>query len=132
MKRSVLREDEESFDLTSFIDVVFILLIFVMLSVSFRKEIRSIPLNLPSVGNGEDPKGERIEIVLLPDGSFRWNGSELDRSTLESRLAAEELRGKEVRFFADENAGYGVAVRSLDLLRKAGVGSLELAVRKPK
>ncbi|TGK20006.1 biopolymer transporter ExbD [Leptospira fluminis] len=132
MKRSVLREDEESFDLTSFIDVVFILLIFVMLSVSFRKEIRSIPLNLPSVGNGDDPKGERIEIVLLPGGSFLWSGSELDRSDLEGKLAAGGLRGKEVRFFADESADYGVAVRILDLLRKAGVGSLELAVRKTK
>ncbi|EPG72795.1 transport energizing protein, ExbD/TolR family [Leptospira fainei serovar Hurstbridge str. BUT 6] len=129
MRKSILREEEGAIDLTSFIDVVFILLVFVMLAVSFRKEIRSIPLDLPQVGKGEDPKGERIEIALLPNGTFLWNGANMDRRNLEKELGNGNLKGKEVRFFADESADYGEVVKILDLVRRSGIDSLELAVK---
>ncbi|EPG65981.1 ExbD/TolR family protein [Leptospira wolffii] len=132
MKKSFLEDEDIGVDLTSFIDVVFILLIFVMLAVSFRKEIRSIPLELPKIGQGEDPKGERIEIGLLPDGNFDIAGERMDRKVLISRLESGLVREKEVRFFAGESANYGEIVRTLDLLKRSGTSSLELAVQEGK
>ncbi|TGK03961.1 biopolymer transporter ExbD [Leptospira semungkisensis] len=132
MRKSLLKEEETGIDLTSFIDVVFILLIFVMLAVSFRKEIRSIPLELPKIGQGEDPKGERIEFGMLGEGRFSLNGERLDRQALEAKLHSGFVNGKEVRFFAGESANYGETVRALDLLRRSGTSSLELAVQGTK
>lgn len=132
MRKSFLEEEDVGIDLTSFIDVVFILLIFVMLAVSFRKEIRSIPLELPKIGQGEDPKGERVEIAILPDGSFIVSGEKMDRKTFDLRLQTGIVSGKEIRFFAQETANYGEIVRTLDLLRRSGTSSLELAVQSGK
>ncbi len=130
MRKSLLKDQEIDMDLTSFIDVVFILLVFVMLAVSFRKEIRSIPLELPKVGQGEDPKGERIEIAALSSGEFSIGNEKLDRKTFETRLRSGFLKGKDIRFFADQTADYGEIVRILDLFGKSGASSLELAVHK--
>ncbi|PJZ70642.1 biopolymer transporter ExbD [Leptospira perolatii] len=130
MRKSLLREEDNNMDLTSFMDVVFILLIFVMLAVSFRKEIRALPLELPKVGEGEDPKGEKMELVLLPEGQFQVNGKNMDSNSLENLFASGAMKGKEIRLFADEKTDYGLIVRTLEDLRKAKADSLELAVRK--
>ncbi|TGK01872.1 biopolymer transporter ExbD [Leptospira langatensis] len=132
MRKSLLKDEDVGIDLTSFIDVVFILLIFVMLAVSFRKEIRSIPLELPKIGQGEDPKGERVEFALLGEGQFSLNGERFDKAGIESKLRSGFVKGKEVRFFAGESASYGETVRTLDLLRRSGTSSLELAVQGAK
>ncbi|MGJ4747919.1 ExbD/TolR family protein [Leptospira sp. SA-E8] len=132
MRKSILKEEDPGIDLTSFIDVVFILLVFVMLAVSFRKEIRSIPLELPKVGQGEDPKGERVEFALLPDGSYRIGEEKVQKSVLEEKLKQGLVKEKEVRFFADKTANYEEIVKVLDLLSKSGASSLELAVQGQK
>ncbi|TGL58790.1 ExbD/TolR family protein [Leptospira sarikeiensis] len=132
MRKSILKEEDPGIDLTSFIDVVFILLVFVMLAVSFRKEIRSIPLELPKVGQGQDPKGERIEFVLLQDGNYRIGEETIPKNILEEKLKQGLVKGKEVRFFADKTANYEEIVRTLDLLGRSGADSLELAVQGKK
>ncbi|TGK41316.1 ExbD/TolR family protein [Leptospira andrefontaineae] len=132
MRKSILKEEDQGIDLTSFIDVVFILLVFVMLAVSFRKEIRSIPLELPKVGQGEDPKGERVEFALLPDGSYRIGDQKVQKAGLEEKLKQGLVKEKEVRFFADKTANYEDIVKVLDLLSRSGASSLELAVQGQK
>ncbi|TGM13466.1 biopolymer transporter ExbD [Leptospira selangorensis] len=132
MRKSILKEEDPGIDLTSFIDVVFILLVFVMLAVSFRKEIRSIPLELPKVGQGEDPKGERVEFALLQDGSYRIGEEKVQKAVLEEKLRQGLVKEKEVRFFADKTANYEEIVKLLDLLTRSGASSLELAVQGQK
>lgn len=132
MRKSILKEEDQGIDLTSFIDVVFILLVFVMLAVSFRKEIRSIPLELPKVGQGGDPKGDRVEFALLPDGSYRIGDQKVQKVVLEEKLKQGLVKEKEVRFFADKTANYEDIVKVLDLLSRSGASSLELAVQGQK
>ena len=71
-KRRIL--DEPSINLTPLIDVVFLLLIFFMVTTTFIRETR-LQVNLPEAeAETQSTQTDRLEIVVSRDGSFALNG----------------------------------------------------------
>lgn len=58
--------------MTSMLDVVFILLIFVMVAMSFQKEVHSLPVVLPKAKVETGGSGTKKEIFLLKSGNIRY------------------------------------------------------------
>ena len=131
MRRRRARDSEESeVNLTPMLDVVFIMLIFFIVTASFIKEV-GLDLNKPE--GGDAPKtvteNENILIQITNDGLIFIDRRNIDvravRANIE-RLHAERPNGQVIVApgAASEN---GILVEVMDQARLAGVQDISLA-----
>lgn len=79
---------EDSVNLTPMIDVVFLLLIFFMVSTTFTKETH-LSIDLPEAsGEVSVEKKEQIEIIINAQGGFAVNGESVENTSLLTLRAA--------------------------------------------
>lgn len=107
------------------IDVVFLLLIFFMISTTFRVR-PGLELNLPRSGGQTQVPSERWVVSLNPDGEIYLNEEKTTLSSLESRIRSDH---KPVVVRADETIPHGLVVSVLDRIRSAGVDTVNLSTR---
>lgn len=121
--------DESGVDITPMLDVVFILLIFFIVTTSFVKEF-GVDLSRPS---NEPPKdveiSEVIAIKIDRAGTISIRGRVTDvravRANIESALALAPEASVVVA--ADRDADAGLLVRVVDQARVAGADKVSLA-----
>ncbi|OHC22941.1 MAG: biopolymer transporter ExbD, partial [Pseudomonadales bacterium RIFCSPHIGHO2_02_FULL_60_43] len=83
------RENVE-INLASLIDVVFILLLFFVVTTTFTRETQ-LKVDLPEAATGTPPEQtelKQLEILIAADGSYSLNAKQLLKSDLESLMAA--------------------------------------------
>ncbi|TGK33889.1 biopolymer transporter ExbD [Leptospira gomenensis] len=117
--------------MTSMLDVVFILLIFTMVAMSFQKEVSSLPVNLPKADTKKEGTGVRKEIFILPTGELRYQNRNLSDNEWKHILSEGEFKNTTVWIFGDEKTDYGKFVRILDDLKISGLKELHIAVHNP-
>lgn len=123
-------------NITPLIDVVFLLLIFFMVSTTFTKESR-LQITLPTADaeRGEAPP-ESIEIVIDREGSYAINGIALinrQRDTLVRglrELAAGNLEVP-VTITADARTAHQAVVTAMEAAGKAGFAHLNITSQLP-
>lgn len=127
------RQDEPEITLTPLIDVVFLMLIFFMVSTTFQREA-DMSVTLPETGEVEPTEraGERFELAISADGDFFVNGRALVNSQLETiRRALEEARTEapEVPLIirADARTGHQDVVRAMEAAGAANISQLRIA-----
>ena len=127
------KRSRESFspDLTPLIDVVFLLLIFFMVSTVFKKDELALLLNLPS-SNSEDAKESKTETINieLSKTEIALNGKKFDLTQLENNLKDVEKKETPVFLRVDEIVEYKRVVLILDLLKKHKLSNLSLITKK--
>lgn len=127
---------EESVNLTPLIDVVFLLLIFFMVSTTFTKETH-LEIDLPEATGEQQPVNEtQIEVVVDAQGNFTVNGSVLVNKQLETLTAAlEKVSGgkTDIPFIitGDADANYQSIVSVMDVAGKMGFVNLSMTTRSP-
>lgn len=129
-RRPGRRREESAPDLTPLIDVVFLLLIFFLVTATFAQRDRTVvPVDLPEAGTGEEATSrEQITLILRADGSvvLQRTGHQV-----EERLAPEVLRerletlhaedsGAVLFLRGDRDVRYGEVMNLLDLAREIG------------
>jgi biopolymer transport protein ExbD len=120
--------DEMTLNLTSLIDVVFLLLIFFMVATTFLDPEREISIELPEALSAEvrdDPPRE-IVINVLRDGSLSVNGAALDRAALDATLkrAAASDADTPVTIRGDRLVHHEDVVGVMDACGAAGLSNL--------
>ncbi len=128
-------KEELTLNLTPLIDVVFLLLIFFMVSTSFSRETQ-LALNLPNAeGEAAETEQDLIEISIDANGIYFVNGVGLvdnSKQTLVRALlkisAADKT--KPIIISADANANYQAAITAMDAAGIAGFSNLSLATRE--
>jgi len=113
-------------DLTPLIDVVFILLIFFIVSSVFKKEELALVLNLPTSGakeNQVEPK--QLSIELSPT-SLAYLGKVLTFKKLDEELFKVTKKDKPVIVRIDKSVKYERVVKVLDILQKHSLNNLAL------
>jgi biopolymer transport protein ExbD len=131
MRRRLVRASEEAeINITPMLDIVFIMLIFFIVTTSFVKEI-GVELNRPSNAPQEEKKiSEVVAIRIEANGQIQVNNRPVDiravRANVESELAT---KGSEtsVVVIADRRADSGLMVRVIDQARMAGAVNVSLA-----
>jgi len=125
-------EDEESgtteINLTPLIDMVFILLIFFVVTSSFVKE-SGIEVNRPSAKSAERQERGNIIISITKKGEIWIDRRRINLSALRAnveRLHAENPEGS-VIIASDRDARTGILVEALDQARLAGVANVSIA-----
>ena len=129
MRRRRGRNEEESeLNMTPMLDVVFIMLIFFVVTASFVKEA-GIDVNRPGAVTAERKERGNILIAITESGQIWIDKREVDVRALRAnieRLHAENPQGAVV-IQADENSTNGLLVRVMDAARLAGVLNVSIA-----
>lgn len=119
-------------NLTPLIDVVFLLLIFFMVSTSFIKETH-LSINLPKALSGEEQVQEAaaLEVIIDVNGFYQINGRALvntDTETLESALKSlsENDFSKPITITSDANAPYQSVVSVIDIAGALGFSKVNI------
>ena len=130
MRRKIShREEEAEINITPMLDVVFIMLIFFIVTTSFVSEI-GVDVNRPSNQPEQEQKiSEVIAIRIEKTGKIVIQGRTIDiravRANIESSLAAKA--DAPVVIVADREADAGLLVRVIDQARVAGAETVSLA-----
>lgn len=120
-----------SIDMAPLIDVVFLLLIFFMLTSSFT--LPSLPLKLPSAQGEPDATPETLLVCVDAQGVITLQGVPVTLAQFESRLRAlcQAQPQAKVHFRGDQKMDYGLFVELMDRARQTGVTQFNL-VHAPK
>ena len=129
MRRKKAREEEEAqIDITPMLDVVFIMLIFFIVTASFVKE-SGIDVNRPDAATATVKERGNILVAITDTNQIWIDRRQVDprsvRANIE-RLRAENPQGAVV-IQADENSKNGLLVQVMDASRQAGVFNVSIA-----
>ena len=133
MKLSSQSRPEPDVNLTPLIDVVFLLLIFFMVSTSFVKQSQ-ITIRLPeaeSTAMVEEPP-EQIDIMITEQGTYLVNGRELINNRPETiRNALQRVSAGTtdlpLTISADANARHQHVVTAMDVAGRLGFVRISIA-----
>jgi len=131
MKFPHLNKRSATFDLTSLIDVVFLLLIFFMLTTTFVNLENRVKVNLPSGDFATAESSENIIVTITENNTIYFNGKLIDPLKLTESVAVKikEDPEKIVVLEADANVLHGKVIRIMDLLKKGGAEKIAIATQ---
>ena len=129
--------EQLAINMTPLIDVVFLLLIFFMVTTTFSRETR-LRVTLPEA-NTEAAESEpgQIEVLVAKDGGFSINGRGLVNSRVETLMQGLEIEsGGEhslpVLLIADAEATHQSVVTAIDGISQSGFTRLNIATQRPQ
>jgi biopolymer transport protein ExbD len=130
-RRRLQEQDDTEVNLTPMLDVVFIMLIFFIVTASFVKE-SGIDVSRPDAATAERKERGNILVAISESGQIWIDKRHVDiravRANIE-RLAAENPQGSVV-IQADTNSKNGILVQVMDAARLAGVESVSIAAER--
>lgn len=120
-------------NLTSLIDVMFLLLIFFMVSSTFRNGF-GIEVDLPKAETSAETKSTPEEVVVDERGNYFFDGKPVDEDGLRQAIVAllQERPDATLVLRADEAADFGRAVRAIDIVRSVGGSKLIIPTERPE
>jgi biopolymer transport protein ExbD len=127
------RRSSQVLNLTPLIDIVFLLLVFFMLTAHFIED-QAIDIQLPEAQSSQpSDEDDTVEVALLPNGEILVDKRPAALDNLEETLrGALHTPGKRfVRLRGDQNAFFGTGIKIIDAARNAGAESLDILTDKP-
>lgn len=138
MKLRRQKKSDNSINLTPLIDVVFLLLIFFMVSTTFTKETRLL-VDLPEADGEAAPAQtpDSIEILVTEEGNYAVNGTALVNRRPDTLIAALEQvsegdRSIPLVITADADASHQAVVIAMDAAGRSGFPHLSITTRQPE
>jgi biopolymer transport protein ExbD len=115
-------------DLTPLIDMVFLLLIFFLLTTFFTRP--SIPVSLPESETAVLNEQPEITITIKKDGDLLLNGEQVAEDGLLRSLNSlyEFHKSKEVIIQADREVSFGRVISIMDIAKTGGAEHLSFLV----
>ena len=120
--------------MTPMIDVVFLLVIFFLVSSHLARQETQMDLSLPEAATGEEETAEaapRVTLNVTADGRVFWGMTAVTTDELKHRLIQRRMRaGKpiEVRIRGDQRVAYRVVEPVLRTCAEAGIADVAFAV----
>ena len=128
MKRLPKEEEDNELNLTPMLDVVFILLIFFIVTTSFVKET-GIDVNRPSATTAEKKSQANILIAINANGDIWIDNREIDIRAVRANIQVLKASypKSSVIIQSDQDASTGKLVKVMDQVRLAGVKNISIA-----
>ena len=130
--QNLIDEEEAAIDMTPMLDVVFIMLIFFIVTASFVKEA-GIDVNRPDAATAVKKDRANILIAISDKGEIWINKRRIDERAVQAnieRLYAENPQGSVV-IQADKKATIEVLINVIYASRSAGVFDVSIAAQEP-
>ncbi|CAM3077083.1 biopolymer transporter ExbD [Vibrio ordalii] len=125
------RNDEAQIDLTSMLDIVFIMLIFFIVTSSFVRE-SGVEVNRPQASHAVSQKDAGIFVAINASNDIYIDKRLIDAERVEATLEHLLLEQPDAALViqADEHAYNGTVVKVMDAAKGAGVKNIALAAEK--
>ncbi|MGH1470105.1 MAG: ExbD/TolR family protein [Cellvibrionaceae bacterium] len=136
MKFRRQKNKEEDVNLTPLIDIVFLLLIFFMVSTTFTKETH-LDIDLPEAsGEPVADQQQQIDVLINADGGYAINGQSLaNKKLMTLRSAIETVSGGDSELpliiTADANTPHQAVVTAMDAAGQLGFAKLSITTKNP-
>ncbi|MBU3933435.1 MAG: biopolymer transporter ExbD [Candidatus Omnitrophica bacterium] len=125
-----LEFEKGQLDIAPLIDVVFLLLIFFMLTSSFIFQ-PGIKINLPKAVTSEVIHEENLVITINAEGLIYLNNRPVALKQLKSHLKKASAENHPLLIKADRRASLGKVVEVWDMSREAGLTQINIATDQP-
>ena len=123
-------------NLTPLIDVVFLLLIFFMVSTTFTHE-NQMRINLPEAqAEASQSEDSQIKLMILQDGAYSINGKTVANRDIETLMEALSLEAGDnleqaVVISADSETTHQRVVRAMDAAGRLGLTQIRITSQEP-
>lgn len=120
-------------DLAPLIDVVFLLLIFFLLTAVFVKP--SIPLDLPKSETAKVIDKPEVSVTIKKDGSIMLNDDDILLPELYaalSKIYRDLLRDRDISLMADKEVPFGRVIEVMDIAKRAGVENISVLTERKR
>ncbi|CAH6890634.1 Biopolymer transport protein exbD2 [Vibrio chagasii] len=126
------KNEEAQIDLTSMLDIVFIMLIFFIVTSSFVRE-SGVEVNRPQASNVVSQKDAGIFVAITSANDIYIDKRVVDVERVQAALEHLLLEQPEASLViqADEHSYNGTVVKVMDAAKAAGVKNIALAADKP-
>jgi biopolymer transport protein ExbD len=135
VKFAVRKRRAPSIIIVSLVDILTILLIFFVVSTTFKKDQPEVQINLPESKTAKTAPGELDHAILTVSDTdeIKLDGQTVAVEDLEKavRNLSETKRGA-LALQADKKASFGIIVKVMDALKLAGVKNLPAFTRGEK
>ena len=120
-------------DITPLIDVVFLLLIFFMVSTVFKKSEVALLLNFPEVSEAEaQGTADKVITIELSNEKMAYNGKSIVANELGDKLKSVTNKDIPIELRIDKDVKYEKVVKVLDHLKKNSLNNLSLITNNEK
>lgn len=130
--------DEVEVNLTPLIDVVFLLLIFFMVTTTFDQDAK-IKINLPTTSNAvTQAEKNKLEVIIDNQGKFYVDGKEVLNNKPETLFRAMSMsldsmsKNPALVISADAKTNYQSVVTAMDIAGRLGLTNFSMATTKSK
>ncbi len=115
--------------LSPMIDMIFLLLVFFIISTMYMSEIKTMPIRLPVARNSETVSKSNFNVTIKKDGSVYLDDTQTNMEQLVANAALESKRDSSfsVIIRCEGEAEYRLVVTLMDKLKGAGVTRFGLA-----
>ncbi|MGB2078606.1 MAG: ExbD/TolR family protein [Vibrio sp.] len=126
--RQARAKEEAQVDLTSMLDIVFIMLIFFIVTSSFVSE-SGVEVNRPQASHASAQDDAGIFIAVTADNAVFIDKKQVDMERVEATLAqlTTDKADPSLVIQADEHAYNGTVVKVMDAAKGAGIAKIALA-----
>ena len=117
-------------NVTPLIDVLFILLIFFMVSSSFIEQ-PGMKLELPAIKSKESVRVENLVMTISKDGSLRLGEKPVEMGNLSAAIRdmIPNIEEKTLVLKADKDAAHGLIVQIMDIAKRSGLQKIVIGTR---
>lgn len=133
MPLKIQHDETPTLNLTSMIDVLFLLIIFFMVATKFDEMERNVAVSVPQVAAMADDSIARQPLVVTvqPDGTILLDGRAVTLDELTPQLAAKRTPQAEpsVIIRGDASCAFQHVAGALAACRQAGISDLGITVR---
>jgi biopolymer transport protein ExbD len=130
------KPEPAGFQIAPMVDVVFLLLIFFLVTWNFARYETELDIVVPTAKEGKDTRRAMGEVILnvRSDGTILMNRREFSEEELVAALTrlSRLYPDQAVVLRGDVNADYGLIVRVLDLCRAANIWNVAFATSRPE
>jgi biopolymer transport protein ExbD len=135
MKFAVKKRRAPSIIIVSLVDVLTILLIFFVVSTTFKKDQPEVQINLPESKTAAAVPAEMEHALITVDQNdeIKLDGRAVSADDLEGAVRdLPATRKSSLALQADKKASYGTIIKVMDALKLAGVKNLPAFTREEK
>ncbi len=120
-------------NITSLIDILFLLLIFFMVSSTFIEK-PAMKLDLPRTSQNNTSRIENYSLFITREEEIFLNQKKVDLADIQTQLEAikDEIETEGIVLQADEDIRYGLVIEVMDIIKTAGIQKLIVATESKK
>ncbi|MCB1142722.1 MAG: biopolymer transporter ExbD [Leptospiraceae bacterium] len=122
------RTRSHSIDLSGLMDIIFILLIFVMISISFQKQITSLEMDLPDSNGSGNSENEETEIAIFEDGKILLAKNRIEIEDLVSEI--KKIQPKGIVLNIEKKVPYETFILISEKLKNLGIKNIRLGIKE--